>query len=89
MTKTELEDDFDRCFDKNTSPTGGGYEADWTDRNGLWNDFKPAVESFAKQEAIEFKKWCEKNKEMCSYYKGQSNEQEDLWDLYSKINTVR
>lgn len=57
MTKQELEDKFDECFDKNTRPTGGGYEADWTDKNSLWDDLQPNVIEYAKQEAIEFETW--------------------------------
>jgi hypothetical protein len=48
MSTEELEDKFDKAFDKNTSPTGGSYEADYTYRQGLWNDFLPSIIEFAK-----------------------------------------
>jgi hypothetical protein len=38
-----LEDKFEECFDKCTAPTGGGYEADWTDRGELWKMFLPFI----------------------------------------------
>jgi hypothetical protein len=51
--ETELEDKFDEAFDKNTSSTGGGYEADYTSKQGLWNDFLPSIIEFAKAYHIE------------------------------------
>lgn len=57
MTKEEqLEDDFDKCFDKNTCATGGGYEADYTNQLGLWSSFTPYIKSFA----IGFAEWVSK-----------------------------
>lgn len=54
MTKEELEDKFEDCFDINTRATGGGYEADTTSRQGLWNSFEPHVLEYTKQQAIAF-----------------------------------
>lgn len=49
MTQEELEIKFDEAFDKNTKPTGGGYEADMTSSHGLWNDLLPIIMQFAKE----------------------------------------
>ncbi len=43
----ELELDFERCYDDNTSPTGGGYEADYTDKWGFYRSFKPFIDQYA------------------------------------------
>ena len=37
-SEDELYDEVERIFDKHTRPTGGGYEADYTDRSGFIND---------------------------------------------------
>lgn len=39
----ELEDFFEDCFDNNTRTTGGGYEADYTDKWGVWKQFEPKL----------------------------------------------
>lgn len=37
-SEDELYDEIETIFDKHTAPTGGGYEADYTDRNGFINE---------------------------------------------------
>ena len=39
-SQSELWDEVEEIFDKHTSPTGGGYEADYTDRHSFFNDLK-------------------------------------------------
>lgn len=57
MTKEELDYKFDDCFNKSTFQTGGGYEADTTSQNDLWQSFLPHILEYAKQEAIAFHEW--------------------------------
>ena len=57
MTKEELELEFEYSFDANTRATGGGYEADTTDMNGLWRSFSPNIYEFAKEHSLAFAKY--------------------------------
>lgn len=57
MTKEELEDKFEDCFDANTFPTQGGYGPDSTNKSTLWKSFQPIALEYAKQQAIAFVKW--------------------------------
>jgi hypothetical protein len=61
MTKEELESKFDDCFDANTRASEGGYGADTTDRQMLWEHFYPIVKEHAKQQAIEFNTYLSHN----------------------------
>lgn len=53
MTKEELELEFEECFDKNTQATGGGYEADYTDKFGFYRMFEPFIYQYADQQCAE------------------------------------
>ncbi len=61
LTKEWLESEFESAFDDNTAPTGGGYEADYTDKWGFYRTFEPRIIEFSNQEkrieAIEFEIW--------------------------------
>jgi hypothetical protein len=61
MTKEELEEKFEDCFDANTHATGGGYEADTTSKTGLWQSFAPIIEEYVKQRSAEFADGVEKS----------------------------
>lgn len=55
MSREEiLENEFEDCFDKSTHATGGGYEADYTDKWRFYRSFKPHILEYAKQESIAF-----------------------------------
>lgn len=54
MTKDDLENRFDICFDTCTRASEGGYGADTTSRMELWESFHPIISEFAKQQAIAF-----------------------------------
>ena len=60
MTKEQLESEFEDCHDNNTKATGGGYEADYTDKWGVWKAFSPKIDEYAKQQAIAFGIWIHK-----------------------------
>lgn len=64
MSKEELESIFEDCYDRYTAATGGGYEADYTDKWAVWKDFWPHIESYAKiksrERAIAFLEYHEK-----------------------------
>ena len=62
----KLEEKFEEAFDKNTAPTGGGYEADYTDKCGFWNDFKVSIIDFAKQYHIDQVELSKKDNKPCS-----------------------
>lgn len=53
-TKEDLENAFEDCYDRHTAATGGGYEADYTDKWGVWEDFYPHIQEYAAIKAIEF-----------------------------------
>jgi hypothetical protein len=59
--KEWLENEFESAFDDNTAPTGGGYEADYTDKWGFYRKFEPCIIEYATQQsridAIGFLKW--------------------------------
>lgn len=58
MTKEEqLEENFEKCFDESTHPTEGGYGADTTYMNGLWDRFSPSIFEYAKQQSIAFERY--------------------------------
>lgn len=61
MTKEELELKFEDCFDAATHATGGGYEADCTSKDHLWESFKPFVDEYAKQFTLDFNKFLEEH----------------------------
>lgn len=60
MTKEQLESLFEECYDNNTKATGGGYEADFTDKWGLWKQFEPHIAEFVQQQSLEFYIWAQK-----------------------------
>lgn len=53
MSNEELEEKFEDAFDKNTRATGGGYEADYTDKWDFWRAFLPSIIQFAKDYHVE------------------------------------
>ena len=59
--KEWLENEFESAFDDNTAPTGGGYEADYTDKWGFYRKFEPCIIEYATQQsridAIGFAEW--------------------------------
>lgn len=61
MTKEQLEEKFEDCFDANTRSTEGGYGPDTTGKHGLWVSFQPIVELYAKQQAIAFAEYASNN----------------------------
>lgn len=85
MTVDELEIKFDDAFDKNTSATGGGYEADSTYKGGLWESLLPSINQFAKEQSIAFARFIHEE-EWVSSVDGDSDEKwwfkEDADDSY-------
>ena len=49
--KEWLENEFESAFDDNTAPTGGGYEADYTDKWGFYRKFEPCIIEYATQQS--------------------------------------
>mgnify|MGYP001582530387 CR=1 FL=1 len=68
MTKEQLESEFEDCHDNNTKATGGGYEADYTEKSGVWRDFSPKIDIYTTHMAISFAEWL--NKEGYREYDG-------------------
>lgn len=64
----KLRDKAEEVFDKHTAPTGGGYEADYTDMNGFMSELfeflKPHLLSsqLKSSDAVEFAEWLQKNR---------------------------
>lgn len=54
MTKDQFESKFEDAFDSATSRTEGGYGADFTSKRDALKALYPAVEEFAKEQAIAF-----------------------------------
>lgn len=74
MTKDDLENRFDICFDACTRASEGGYGADTTDRQRLWEHFYPIVREHAKQQTVSFTNWTTSAE--CNY----SCSDEDEWN---------
>lgn len=68
MTKEQLESEFEDCHDNNTKATGGGYEADWTDKWGVWKEFSQKIDIYTAHIAMAFAEWL--NKEGYQEYDG-------------------
>jgi hypothetical protein len=49
----KLEEHFEECFDNATKATGGGYEADYTDKWNFYRAFKPFIEEYRLAGATE------------------------------------
>lgn len=62
MTKEQLEERFDVVFDKYTAPTGGGYEADFTDKWEFYKEFEKSIDEYAKLVAVEFNNFISNHK---------------------------
>ena len=86
--KEWLENEFESAFDDNTAPTGGGYEADYTDKWGFYRKFEPCIIEYATQQsridAIRFLEW--KTTNGWEYHINDVNEW--LWYKEDKILTT-
>ena len=86
MNKEELEDKFEDCFDAHTRASEGGYGADTTDKQALWNAFLPVLEEFSKQHAVEFFKWnAQKASEYLDYLR-RVDKSEGLEEMELELN---
>jgi hypothetical protein len=86
MTKEELESRFEDCFDDNTRASEGGYGADTTDRQKLWDHFCPIVLEYAKQKAIAFFKWNAQNISTYLDYLRRVDKAEGLEEMELELN---
>lgn len=73
MTKEELEDKFEDCFDANTYPTQGGFGPDSTNKSTLWRSFQPIALEYAKQQAIAFMRFCFEKEHISTDFEGTDN----------------
>lgn len=88
----KLMGNYEDCFDKHTRTTGGGYEADTTDKWELWRSFSPEILSAMQTHSAQYRDECDKlkqgMKDIVSYQEEEKYLSVSPIDLLTRIHSI-